>query len=107
MTAEQVKKMTVQTIKKMQAQYGLTEAQNNIDSGITWKMAGSSGRYSMDLLKSGACLLPKKAHCDYFGNKVPSRDELEVGTTGTFQNSVRFWSEPENYLDHFMHDDDE
>lgn len=66
--------------------------QKMINNGSVWKMEGSVGRYAMELLESGACWLPKKAHYDYYGNRIPSRDELTKGTKGTYQNSVKFYS---------------
>lgn len=84
--------MHFQTIKKLQADYGFTEIQNMINSGQAWKMEGSYGRQAMQLLESGACMLPKEKKIDYYGNTVPSRDMLKEGTTGTFKNAVNFWN---------------
>lgn len=64
-----------------------------IDSGVVWKMEGSAGRAAMDALESGVCFLPEEAHTDYYGNRIPSRNDLKEGTKGTLQNSSRFWEE--------------
>jgi hypothetical protein len=67
--------------------------QSMIESGMVWSMEGSMGRYAMELLQCGACMLPKKSYRDYYGNKIPSRDELKDGTKGTYGNSVKFYTE--------------
>lgn len=50
------------------------------------------GREAMRLLEAGICMLPKKSFTDYYGNRIPSRDELKGCTKGTYANSVRYWS---------------
>lgn len=84
--------MNFKKITALQKQFGFTEMQNNINTGMAWKLEGSVGREAMALLESGACMLPKVAHRDYYGNTVPSRDVLKKGTKGTYQNSVDFWT---------------
>jgi hypothetical protein len=84
--------MNYQTIKKLQEGYGYDQLQSMIDSGQVWKLNGSYGRMAMSSLESGMCMLPKEACFDYYGNRVPSRDDLKKGTKGTFQNCSRFWS---------------
>lgn len=84
--------MNWKTIKKMQDEYGYTQLQELINSGTAWKMEGSMGRTAMSALQSGACMLPKKSFFDAYGNKVPSRDELKEGSTGTYQNTIKFYS---------------
>lgn len=80
-------------IINLQKQYNLTEMQNNINSGLCWKLEGSFGRAAMECLRSGACMLPKVMRYDAFNNNnnVPSRNILKAGTQGTFQNSQNFW----------------
>ena len=85
--------MNIKTIAKLQKETGVSELQGWINSGVAWKMEGSVGRAAMDAITSGACMLPKQAHFDYYGNRIPSRDELKEGTKGTYQNAVKFWSE--------------
>ena len=89
--------MHIETIKKLQRKYGLTEMQNLINSGEIWKFEGSAGREAMRLLESGACMLPIEKQYDYYGNLVPGRTQLKKGSTGTFHNSENFWkdSQPE------------
>jgi hypothetical protein len=83
--------MNHKTITALQKQYGLSDMQDSINSGMIWKGEGWGGREAMRLLDSGACMLPKEFKVDYYGNKVPSRDVLKQGTKGTYQNSKRFW----------------
>lgn len=88
--------MNVQKIKKLQKEYGYDSFQTMINNGIAWKMEGSVGRDAMHLLKVGVCMLPKKVHYDYYGNRIPSRDELTDGTKGTYSNCKGFWEGVEN-----------
>jgi hypothetical protein len=90
--------MNIKTIYKLQREYGLAEMQEAINTGMAWKMEGSVGRRAMELLRTGACVLPKTAVVDVYGNRVPSRDELVSGTLGTFENAVNFWSDDENLM---------
>lgn len=85
--------MNYQTIKTHQREQGYDQMQFLIDSGNVWKMEGAVGREAMHLLECGACMLPKKAYRDYYGNYIPSRDELKQGTKGTYQNSVKFYTQ--------------
>lgn len=83
--------MNHKQITKLQKEYGFTEIQNHINTGLAWKLEGSVGREAMALLDSGACMLPKESFLDYYGNRVPSRDVLKAGTKGTYKNSQVFW----------------
>lgn len=83
--------MNIAQIKKAQREYGYSEMQDMINTGTAWKMEGSIGREAMHCLESGACMLPLVPRYDYYGNKVPSRKELQQGTKGTFGNCKRFW----------------
>lgn len=75
-----------------QREQGYAEMQNMIETGLAWKMEGAIGRSAMDLLRSGACFLPKQSHRDYYGNRIPSRDEVAKGTTGSLQNAIQFFT---------------
>lgn len=83
--------MNYHGIKKMQRIYGYEGIQAMINSGDAWKLEGSVGRHAMDLLEAGICMLPKKTKIDYYGNLVPSRDDLKAGTKGTYKNAKNFW----------------
>jgi len=87
--------LTVEQIKELQKQYGVTSTQEMIDSGQAWKMEGSVGRFAMSMLEAGICMLPEKQTKDYYGNTVPARTDLEPGTKGTLENAIDFWSNVE------------
>ena len=89
--------MNISTIARLQKDYGFWDIQQSINTGMAWKMEGSFGRSAMDMLRSGACMLPKVSHRDYYGNIVPSRDVLKPGTMGTYKNSVAYWSNLDNH----------
>lgn len=79
----------------MQREQGFSEMQYLIDSGLAWRLEGAVGRSAMDMLMSGQCMLPMKSYTDYYGNKIPSRKEVKEGTTGSFANAVRFFTQNE------------
>lgn len=58
--------------------------QRAINEGM-WSMQGSYGRAMMDAIQSGYCLLGLKAHSDYWGNRIPSRLQVEDGTVGSWE----------------------
>lgn len=84
--------MNIQTIYSRQKSAGVDYMQRLINNGSIWKMEGSMGREAMRLLEAGICMLPKKSFTDYYGNRIPSRDELKGCTKGTYANAVRYWS---------------
>jgi len=85
--------MTYSQITSLQKAYNVTEIQEQINTGLCWKMEGSVGRFAMDCLEAGVCMLPLERRIDYYGQTVPSRNDLKAGTKGTFQNAVRFWNQ--------------
>ena len=90
--------MNTSAIYKLQRENGLADMQEMINSGIAFKMDGATSRYAMELLRSGACMLPLTAVVDAYGNRVPGRNELISGTLGTYENAVNFWSDDENLM---------
>lgn len=88
--------MTIERITELQEANGLKEMQSMINSGQAWLMEGSYGRAAMQNLDSGACMLPEVRHKDYYGNTIPSRNDLVQGTKGTLENSINFWERFEN-----------
>ena len=84
--------MTEKEIKELQEETGAAEIQSLIDSGRCWLLEGSMGRTAMWLLEEGVCYLPKESFRDYYGNIVPSRDQLEPGAKGTLKNSIDYWT---------------
>ena len=57
-------------------------------NGGAWSFQGSYGRAMMDAINAGYCMLGTKRARDYYGNTIPSRDDVEEGTKGSF-NYVR------------------
>lgn len=57
--------------------------QNAINSGM-WGLQGSYGRTMMEAINSGCCLLGKSRARDYYGNVIPSRDDVKAGTKGSY-----------------------
>lgn len=62
--------------------------QRAINSGIAWRFQGSYGRGMMDSIQLGACMLGKDPCLDYWGNRIPSRDEVKEGTPGSYEYVV-------------------
>ncbi len=87
-----MKQLTYTQIIKLQKAYNVDGMQESITSGTCWKMEGSQGRFAMDCLEAGVCMLPLEARLDYYGNRVPARNMLKAGTKGTFRNSSNFWN---------------
>jgi len=57
--------------------------QKAINTGL-WGMQGSYGRTMMAAIKEGYCLLGQNDARDYYGNHIPSRDQVQAGTKGSF-----------------------
>jgi len=58
--------------------------QEAINDGSPWSLQGSYGRTMMRAIESGHCLLGHFSTRDYFGNEIPSRDDVEEGTVGSY-----------------------
>lgn len=58
--------------------------QKAINSGM-WGLQGSYGRTMMAAIESGQCLLGKSRARDYYGNVIPSRDDVQFGTKGSYK----------------------
>lgn len=50
-----------------------------------WGLQGSYGRMMMDAIQSGHCLLGRDRAMDYWGNDIPSRDDIIPGTAGSYE----------------------
>ena len=57
--------------------------QRAINSGMAWKMQGSYGRAAMAALEAGDCMLGRERCADYWGNIIPSRDDVAAGSKGS------------------------
>ena len=89
--------MHYRKITKLQEDYGVAGMQRLINDGSVWHMEGSYGREAMRLLESGQCMLPKKQYKDFYGNVIPSRDNVKPGTTGSYQNACKYWDSIHDY----------
>lgn len=58
--------------------------QRAINSGM-WGLQGSYGRAMMDAISSGRCMLGQSGARDYYGNYIPSRDQVQEGTKGSYK----------------------
>lgn len=62
--------------------------QRIVNSGDAWKLEGYVGRTAMALIDDGKIMLGKQAHKDYWGSRVPSRDNVKSGSKGSYQYVV-------------------
>lgn len=58
--------------------------QRAINDGM-WGLQGSYGRAMMEAIKSGRCLCGRKPAFDYYGNKIPTRSEVQPGSMGSLR----------------------
>jgi hypothetical protein len=64
----------------------LYESLQRAINGLTaWHLQGHYGRMMMDAISDGYCLLGTRHTRDYWGNRIPSRDEVQRGTKGSFE----------------------
>ncbi len=82
--------LTIEKIKELQESYGVTNTQKGIESGDIWKFEGSVGRFAMECLEAGICFLGDEVTFDYYGSRIPCRDEIYSGK-GTLENAQEFW----------------
>lgn len=61
--------------------------QRAINSGA-WVLQGSYGRSMMEAIEGGRCMLGRSRARDYYGNTIPSRDDVQEGTKGSFDYVV-------------------
>lgn len=70
-----------------------TEMQRAINDGVAWKFQGSYGRSMMEAIRSGYCMLGHTRSSDYYGNVIPSRDDVEEGTKGSYEYVIKMMGE--------------
>jgi hypothetical protein len=81
--------MTLQDVELIEGDTTCTEReyyqalQRAINAGI-WDMQGSMGRAMMGAISAGLCMLGRNDARDYWGNHIPSRDQVQVGTKGSY-----------------------
>lgn len=59
--------------------------QRLINTGDAWRLEGGVGRLAMSFIEEGVCALGESEHTDYWGNRIPSRVQVEPGTKGSVQ----------------------
>lgn len=69
-------------------QYFLT-VQSAINGGDAWAFQGSYGRAMMQAIQDGQCMLGRRPARDYWGSRIPSRDEVKPGTPGSYDFVVQ------------------
>lgn len=70
-----------------------TSVQRAINAGI-WSNPGRDGRAMMAAIEAGRTMLGRKAFRDYWGNAVPSREDVQPGTKGSMDYVIdRFGKE--------------
>lgn len=62
--------------------------QEAINSLQAWRMQGSYGRAMMQAINDGYCILGREHTRDYWGTRIPSRDEVKQGTKGSYEYVV-------------------
>ena len=58
-------------------------------NGGAWSFQGSYGRAMMDAITSGHCMLGRDQCRDYYGNTIPSRDDVQQGTKGSYEDVIK------------------
>jgi len=66
--------------------------QKAINSGM-WALQGSYGRAMMEAIEAGYCVLGTSPARDYWGNYIPSRDQVQAGTKGSVEYSANLQGE--------------
>jgi hypothetical protein len=64
--------------------------QSMINDGSVWHLQSSYGRIAMELLKDGKCMLGEVSYCDPYGNKIPSRYEVQPGSFGSEEYQKKY-----------------
>ena len=85
--------MNYKTIHKLIMSGLYADLQSSIDSGLCWKLEGSFGRAAMEALESGACILGKEPQKDYYGNIVPSYNQVAKGSKGSLERAFEYYNE--------------
>lgn len=67
------------------------DMQVTINGGSGWRMQGSMGRAMMAAIESGQNMLGKTDTHDYYGNHIPSREQVKAGTKGSYDFVVEHY----------------
>jgi uncharacterized cupin superfamily protein len=66
--------------------------QKAINTGM-WGLQGSYGRTMMEAINEGYCMLGHNDATDYYGNHIPSRDQVKAGTKGSYEYVAKAYNE--------------
>lgn len=81
-TVNDVLTIDIESEMEASAEQRLLALQRAINSGM-WSLQGSYGRAMMAAIEDGQCMLGTHSARDYWGNYIPSRDEVKEGTKGS------------------------
>lgn len=74
----------IETEEYVDDQEYYASVQRAINAG-SWSFQGSYGRTMMDAISAGYCVLGRSDFKDYYGNHIPSRDQVQPGTKGSVE----------------------
>lgn len=74
--------VTALDFEEVAAEEEIRALQTLINGGV-WGLQGHTGRAMMDAVEAGVCALGHDSATDYWGNRIPSRYEVEPGTKGS------------------------
>lgn len=74
----------------------IEQMQDWIDKGYAWSMEGAVGREAMRGLESGMYFLPNQSFTNPYGQHIPSREEIRIGTEGSLDNAYDFYQDDMN-----------
>ena len=83
----------IEALESESAEEQVEGLQALINSGAAWRLEGSVGRAAMEAIEAGLCVLGEEPRYDYWGNRVPSRYEVEPGTKGSVEYAARMTAE--------------
>lgn len=89
----------------------IEKMQDWIDKGYVWSMEGSIGRAAHNGLECGMYFLPNQSFVNPYGTRIPSREEIRIGTEGSLDNAYDFYNDDENLweleLEYNAYEDDQ
>lgn len=84
----------------MRAEDGDTDGLQALINAGMWSLQGSIGRSMNAALEDGRCMLGPSTATDYWGNKIPGRDDVVEGTKGSYQYVVDRYGK--DHADHLL-----
>ena len=74
----------------------IEKMQDWIDKGYVWSFEGSVGRAAHRGLQCGMYFLPNQSFRNPYGQYIPSREEIRIGTEGSLDNAYDFYNDDQN-----------